>query len=126
MHVKDDFNPFKHHKVIEAIMSIFKTQGLKCVTFLPQVSCVQCMLRFISYISSFVRTKIIPAFASVARTASSRERERERERERSHERQRERAREREREQERQRERARAAEQAQAAAQAVPGSAPLTE
>ena len=27
----------QHHKVIEAIMSIFKTQGLKCVTFLPQV-----------------------------------------------------------------------------------------
>jgi FKBP12-rapamycin complex-associated protein len=27
-----------HHTVIEAIMSIFKTQGLKCVTFLPQVS----------------------------------------------------------------------------------------
>ena len=26
-----------HHKVIEAIMSIFKTQGLKCVAFLPQV-----------------------------------------------------------------------------------------
>jgi FKBP12-rapamycin complex-associated protein len=26
-----------HHSVIEAIMSIFKTQGLKCVTFLPQV-----------------------------------------------------------------------------------------
>ena len=28
----------QHHKVIEAIMSIFKTQGLKCVSFLPQVS----------------------------------------------------------------------------------------
>lgn len=26
-----------HHTVIEAIMNIFKTQGLKCVTFLPQV-----------------------------------------------------------------------------------------
>lgn len=26
-----------HYKVIEAIMSIFKTQGLKCATFLPQV-----------------------------------------------------------------------------------------
>ena len=26
-----------HHTVIAAIMSIFKTQGLKCVTFLPQV-----------------------------------------------------------------------------------------
>ncbi|PCH36202.1 atypical/PIKK/FRAP protein kinase [Wolfiporia cocos MD-104 SS10] len=39
-----------HYKVIEAIMSIFKTQGLKCVTFLPQ---------------------IIPAFASSARTSAS-------------------------------------------------------
>ena len=28
----------QHHKVIEAVMSIFKTQGLKCVSFLPQVS----------------------------------------------------------------------------------------
>lgn len=28
----------QHHKVIEAIMSIFKTQGLKCISFLPQVS----------------------------------------------------------------------------------------
>lgn len=26
-----------HHTVIEAVMNIFKTQGLKCVTFLPQV-----------------------------------------------------------------------------------------
>jgi FKBP12-rapamycin complex-associated protein len=26
-----------HHAVIEAIMSMFKTQGLKCVAFLPQV-----------------------------------------------------------------------------------------
>ena len=26
-----------HHTVIEAIMSIFKTQGLKCVSFLPQI-----------------------------------------------------------------------------------------
>ncbi|KAF9240696.1 phosphatidylinositol 3-kinase [Melanogaster broomeanus] len=40
-----------HHTVIEAIMSIFKTQGLKCVTFLPQ---------------------IIPAFAIVARTSTAR------------------------------------------------------
>ena len=39
-----------HHTVIEAIMSIFKTQGLKCVTFLPQ---------------------IIPAFATVTRLASA-------------------------------------------------------
>ncbi|EJF64386.1 atypical/PIKK/FRAP protein kinase [Dichomitus squalens LYAD-421 SS1] len=49
--LKDQSLSNHHHKVIEAIMSIFKTQGLKCVTFLPQ---------------------IIPAFAAVARTASSR------------------------------------------------------
>ena len=30
----------QHHKVIEAIMSIFKTQGLKCVSFLPQVKSI--------------------------------------------------------------------------------------
>ncbi|KIK95251.1 hypothetical protein PAXRUDRAFT_33077 [Paxillus rubicundulus Ve08.2h10] len=40
-----------HHTVIEAIMNIFKTQGLKCVTFL---------------------TQIIPAFAVVARTSTAR------------------------------------------------------
>ncbi|KAH7890784.1 phosphatidylinositol 3-kinase [Phlebopus sp. FC_14] len=40
-----------HHTVIEAIMNIFKTQGLKCVTFLPQ---------------------IIPAFTAVARTSAAR------------------------------------------------------
>ncbi|KAL1687363.1 armadillo-type protein [Schizophyllum commune] len=40
-----------HHAVIEAIMSIFKTQGLKCVAFLPQ---------------------IIPAFAAVTRTSIAR------------------------------------------------------
>jgi FKBP12-rapamycin complex-associated protein len=28
----------QHHTVIEAVMSIFKTQGLKCVSFLPQVN----------------------------------------------------------------------------------------
>ncbi|EJD07323.1 atypical/PIKK/FRAP protein kinase [Fomitiporia mediterranea MF3/22] len=39
-----------HHTVIEAIMSIFKTQGLKCVSFLPQ---------------------IIPAFAHVTRNAKA-------------------------------------------------------
>ncbi|KAI1796782.1 atypical/PIKK/FRAP protein kinase [Ganoderma leucocontextum] len=49
--LKDQSLSNHHYKVIEAIMSIFKTQGLKCVTFLPQ---------------------IIPAFAAVARTASSR------------------------------------------------------
>ncbi|KAG6820409.1 hypothetical protein H0H93_000916 [Arthromyces matolae] len=40
-----------HTSVIEAIMSIFKTQGLKCVTFLPQ---------------------IIPAFAAVSRGPTAR------------------------------------------------------
>ena len=35
--LKDQTLNNHHHKVIEAIMSIFKTQGLKCVTFLPQV-----------------------------------------------------------------------------------------
>ncbi|EIW52012.1 atypical/PIKK/FRAP protein kinase [Trametes versicolor FP-101664 SS1] len=40
-----------HYKVIEAIMSIFKTQGLKCATFLPQ---------------------IIPAFTTVVRNSSTR------------------------------------------------------
>lgn len=37
--LKDQSLAGQHHTVIEAIMSIFKTQGLKCVTFLPQVSC---------------------------------------------------------------------------------------
>lgn len=36
--LKDQSLSSQHHTVIEAIMSIFKTQGLKCVTFLPQVS----------------------------------------------------------------------------------------
>ena len=36
--LKDQSLGGQHHTVIEAIMSIFKTQGLKCVTFLPQVS----------------------------------------------------------------------------------------
>ncbi|KAJ7623177.1 phosphatidylinositol 3-kinase [Roridomyces roridus] len=40
-----------YHTVIEAIMSIFKTQGLKCVSFLPQV---------------------IPAFATVTRSSPAR------------------------------------------------------
>lgn len=31
-----------YHTVIEAIMSIFKTQGLKCVAFLPQVLTPSC------------------------------------------------------------------------------------
>ena len=38
--LKDQSLSNHHHKVIEAIMSIFKTQGLKCVTFLPQVCCM--------------------------------------------------------------------------------------
>ncbi len=36
--LKDQSLGGHHYKVIEAIMSIFKTQGLKCVSFLPQVS----------------------------------------------------------------------------------------
>ncbi|KAK7025239.1 Serine/threonine-protein kinase TOR [Favolaschia claudopus] len=40
-----------HHTVIESIMSIFKTQGLKCVSFLPQV---------------------IPAFTAVTRSSPAR------------------------------------------------------
>lgn len=36
--LKDQSLNTHHTSVIEAIMSIFKTQGLKCVTFLPQVS----------------------------------------------------------------------------------------
>ncbi|KAI0330958.1 FAT-domain-containing protein [Cubamyces sp. BRFM 1775] len=49
--LKDQSLSNHHHKVIEAIMAIFKTQGLKCVTFLPQ---------------------IIPAFTTLARTSSTR------------------------------------------------------
>ncbi|KZV74520.1 atypical/PIKK/FRAP protein kinase [Peniophora sp. CONT] len=47
--LKDTALQTHHHIVIEAIMSIFKTQGLKCVTFLPD---------------------IVPAFCTVARTAN--------------------------------------------------------
>ncbi|KIK08874.1 hypothetical protein K443DRAFT_655406 [Laccaria amethystina LaAM-08-1] len=49
--LKDQALSSHHHTVIEAIMSIFKTQGLKCVTFLPQ---------------------IIPAFAAVTRSSTAR------------------------------------------------------
>ncbi|KAI0316749.1 atypical/PIKK/FRAP protein kinase [Amylostereum chailletii] len=49
--LKDQSLISQHHTVIEAIMSIFKTQGLKCVTFLPQ---------------------IIPAFATVTRSSAAR------------------------------------------------------
>ncbi|KIK61711.1 hypothetical protein GYMLUDRAFT_42743 [Collybiopsis luxurians FD-317 M1] len=49
--LKDPALSNHHHAVIEAIMSIFKTQGLKSVSFLPQ---------------------IIPAFANVARNSSAR------------------------------------------------------
>ncbi|TDL23875.1 atypical/PIKK/FRAP protein kinase [Rickenella mellea] len=48
--LRDQSLSSSHHTVIEAIMSIFKTQGLKCVTFLPQ---------------------IIPAFATVTRNATT-------------------------------------------------------
>ncbi|KAN0137000.1 atypical/PIKK/FRAP protein kinase [Lactarius tabidus] len=49
--LKDQSLSSQHHTVIEAVMSIFKTQGLKCVTFLPQ---------------------IIPAFAAVTRSSAAR------------------------------------------------------
>lgn len=49
--LKDQALSSHHHTVIEAIMSIFKTQGLKCVTFLPQ---------------------IIPAFATVTTGSAAR------------------------------------------------------
>ncbi|KAF9054520.1 atypical PIKK FRAP protein kinase [Panaeolus papilionaceus] len=49
--LKDQSLSSHHHIVIEAIMSIFKTQGLKCVSFLPQ---------------------IIPAFAAVTQSSAAR------------------------------------------------------
>ncbi|TRM60259.1 armadillo-type protein [Schizophyllum amplum] len=49
--LRDQALSSQHHAVIEAVMSIFKTQGLKCVAFLPQ---------------------IIPAFAAVTRTSIAR------------------------------------------------------
>ncbi|KAJ8457723.1 hypothetical protein ONZ45_g18201 [Pleurotus djamor] len=49
--LKDPALSGHHHTVIEAIMSIFKTQGLKCAVFLPQ---------------------IIPAFSHVAKTSTVR------------------------------------------------------
>ncbi|KIM74515.1 hypothetical protein PILCRDRAFT_801024 [Piloderma croceum F 1598] len=49
--LKDQALSSQHHTVIEVVMSIFKTQGLKCVTFLPQ---------------------IIPAFAAVTRSSTAR------------------------------------------------------
>lgn len=36
--LKDQSLSSQHHTVIEAIMSMFKTQGLRCVSFLPQVA----------------------------------------------------------------------------------------
>ncbi|KAF4581337.1 phosphatidylinositol kinase- protein kinase tor1 [Pleurotus pulmonarius] len=35
--LKDPSLSAHHHNVVEAIMSIFKTQGLKCATFLPEI-----------------------------------------------------------------------------------------
>ncbi|KAJ7174943.1 phosphatidylinositol 3-kinase [Mycena crocata] len=49
--LKDPASSGHHHTVIEAIMSIFKTQGLKCVGSLPQ---------------------IMPAFTAVTRTSTPR------------------------------------------------------
>ncbi len=48
--LKDQALAMHHHAVIEAVMYMFKTQGLKCVPFLPQ---------------------IIPAFLQVIRTCST-------------------------------------------------------
>ncbi|CDS00383.1 hypothetical protein [Sporisorium scitamineum] len=48
--LKDPSLSTHHHAVIEAVMYMFKTQGLKCVTFLPQ---------------------IIPAFLNVIRTCGT-------------------------------------------------------
>ena len=50
--LKDQSLNSQHHKVIEAIMSIFKTQGLKCVSFLPQVSRLRQSLRTKTYWSA--------------------------------------------------------------------------
>lgn len=44
--LKDQQASERHHTVIEAIMSIFKTQGLKCATFLPQVDTGLLLLYF--------------------------------------------------------------------------------
>ncbi|KAG2108898.1 PIK-related protein kinase, partial [Suillus discolor] len=49
--LKDQSLSNHHHTIIEAIMNIFRMQGLKCVAFLPQ---------------------IIPAFTAVARTSTAR------------------------------------------------------
>jgi phosphatidylinositol kinase/protein kinase (PI-3 family) len=47
--LKDQSLSSQHHTVIEAVMSIFKTQGLKCVTFLPQVR------EFNTYLQAFIK-----------------------------------------------------------------------
>jgi len=65
--LKDQGLSSHHHTVIEAIMSIFKTQGLKCVTFLPQVCCFRFFFHGISD-----AIKIIPAFAAVTRSSAAR------------------------------------------------------
>lgn len=65
--LKDPALSSHHHTVIEAIMSIFKTQGLKCVSFLPQV-CVR--LPPLPYFTHSLQ--ILPAFAAVTRTSAAR------------------------------------------------------
>lgn len=68
--LKDQSLGGQHHTVIEAIMSIFKTQGLKCVTFLPQVRGAT-----VSVLVNWTLTrvlKIIPAFATVTRNSTAR------------------------------------------------------
>ncbi|KAF8519025.1 phosphatidylinositol 3-kinase [Hysterangium stoloniferum] len=49
--MKDQSLANQHHVAVDSIMSIFKTQGLKCVSFLPQ---------------------IIPAFSTVTRSSNAR------------------------------------------------------
>jgi FKBP12-rapamycin complex-associated protein len=65
--LKDQGLSSHHHTVIEAIMSIFKTQGLKCVTFLPQV----CRFHYLFMVFPDA-IKIIPAFAAVTRSSAAR------------------------------------------------------
>lgn len=55
--LKDQALSSHHHTVIEAIMSIFKTQGLKCVTFLPQVIILLSGL-FITHIADVDHSRI--------------------------------------------------------------------
>jgi serine/threonine-protein kinase mTOR len=48
--MKDQSLSNQHHVAVDSIMSIFKTQGLKCVSFLPQVSRQMVPLRSLQYL----------------------------------------------------------------------------